>query len=155
MILSPLGLYKNSVVYDCIFVSYLGSTGACFMIVAIGIDIIEIARIQEALGRRGGRFRDRIFTAAEIGYCESRGSRFASYAARFAAKEAAMKALGTGWSDGVRWRDIEVVGAESGAPQLRLAGRALDRFLGMGGLRAHLSLSHSRELAMAQVVFES
>jgi holo-[acyl-carrier protein] synthase len=124
------------------------------MIVALGVDIVEIARIEEAFARRGARFRDRIFTQTEIDYCESRGSKFASYAARFAAKEAVMKALGTGWGDGVRWRDIEIVRG-SGAPTVVLAGRALERFRELGAERAHLTLSHSREVAIAQVVFES
>jgi len=123
------------------------------VIVAIGIDIIEIARIEEAFSTRGLRFRDRIFTAAEIDYCESRGAKFASYAARFAAKEAVMKALGTGWGDGVRWRDIEVVRG-SGAPTIVLSGRALELFRELGAKKVHLSLSHSREVAIAQVVLE-
>jgi len=124
------------------------------MIVALGVDIIEIARIEEAFARRGARFRDRIFTQTEIDYCESRGSKFASYAARFAAKEAVMKALGTGWGDGVRWRDIEIVRG-SGAPSVVLSGRALERFREMGAVKVHLTLSHTRDIAIAQVVFES
>ena len=125
------------------------------MIVALGVDIIEIARIEDAFARLGHRFRDRIFTESEIAYCESRGSRHASYAARFAAKEAVMKALGTGWGDGVRWRDIEVRRAESGGPSVFLTGQAFERFRELGAAKVHLSLSHSREIAIAQVVFES
>lgn len=124
------------------------------MIVAIGIDIVEIARIEEVFARRGERFRRRIFTEAEIDYCEARASRLESYAARFAAKEAAMKALGTGWGEGVGWRDIEVVREETGAPTLRLLGRALERMSEMGARKAHLSLTHSRDIAMAQVILE-
>jgi holo-[acyl-carrier protein] synthase len=124
------------------------------MIVALGVDIVEIARIEEAFARRGRRFRDRIFTESEISYCESRGSKFASYAARFAAKEAVMKALGTGWGDGVRWRDVEVVRG-AGAPTVVLSGRALQIFRELGAAKAHLTLSHSRELAIAQVIFET
>jgi holo-[acyl-carrier protein] synthase len=124
------------------------------MIIAIGIDIIEIARIEEVFARQGERFRKRVFTDSEAAYCESRASRPSSYAARFAAKEAAMKALGTGWSDGVRWRDIEVVRKEKGAPTLQLHGRALERMREIGARRAHLSLTHSRDLAMAQVILE-
>ena len=124
------------------------------MIIAIGIDIIEIARVEEVFYRQGERFRKRVFTEAEAAYCESRASRLSSYAARFAAKEAVMKALGTGWSDGVRWRDIEIVRGERGAPSLRLHGRALERLREIGARRAHVSLTHSREIAMAQVILE-
>src|SRR5438094_771006 len=83
------------------------------MIVGLGVDVCDVARIRRALeGRAGGRFQARVFTAAEQAYCEARRrGRFASYAARFAAKEAAMKALGTGWAEGVGWRDFEVVRA--------------------------------------------
>src|SRR6185503_13036868 len=104
------------------------------MIVATGIDIVEISRIEEILAQRGERFRSRVFTEAEIEYCESRTSKSESYAARFAAKEAVMKALGTGWAEGIAWRDIEVIRAETGAPSLRLSGRAFER-LGKIGAR--------------------
>lgn len=124
------------------------------MIVAIGIDIIEIARVEEIFARRGERFRNRVFTQAEIAYCEGRASSVESYAARFAAKEAMMKALGTGWGEGVGWQDIEVVRAETGAPSVQLHGRALERMTEMGARKAHLSLTHSREIAMAQVILE-
>ena len=124
------------------------------MIIAIGIDVIEIARVTEVFSRRGERFRKRVFTDAEIDYCEQRASRMASYAARFAAKEAAMKALGTGWSDGVRWRDIEIVRGEKGAPALQLHGRALERLHEIGARRVHVSLTHSEQIAMAEVILE-
>jgi len=87
-------------------------------------------------------------------YCERRASKFASYAARFAAKEAAMKALGTGWADGVGWTDVEVVSAANGAPGLLLHRRAQQRFREIGATRAHVSLTHSGNLAIAQVVLE-
>ena len=125
------------------------------MIIATGIDIVEISRIEDVFARRGDRFRLRVFTQSEIEYCEGRASRLESYAARFAAKEAAMKALGTGWAEGIAWRDIEVFRAETGGPALRLHGRALERFNKMGARKAHLSLTHSRDIAMAQVIFES
>ena len=125
------------------------------MIIASGIDIIEIARIEDAFARRGSRFRDRVFTESEITYCESLRAKYASYAARFAAKEATFKALGTGWSEGIGWCDVEVTRADSGKPTLRLSGRALEQFKEMGGRQTHLSLSHSKELAVAQVLFES
>src|SRR5436853_5857264 len=124
------------------------------MIVAIGIDIVEIARIEEVFARRGERFRNRVFTESEIAYCESRAAKMESYAARFAAKEAAMKALGTGWGDGVGWHDIEVRRSPTGVPSLQFRGRALERLNELGARRAHLSLTHSRDMAMAQVILE-
>ena len=125
------------------------------MIIATGIDLVETARLEKVLARRGNRFRDRVFTAGEIEYCEQRGSRMASYAARFAAKEAVMKALGTGWGSGVAWREIEVICGAGGAPRLELTGIALARFQSLGATSAHLSLTHSGGLAIAQVIFES
>ena len=125
------------------------------MIIATGIDLIEISRIADVFARQGERFRRRVFTEAEIEYCEARASRFASYAARFAAKEAAMKALKTGWGDRVAWRDIEVVRDERGAPSLKLRGRALEVMTRLGATRTHLSLAHSNDLAMAQVILEA
>jgi holo-[acyl-carrier protein] synthase len=125
------------------------------MIIAIGIDLVEISRIEEKLGRNNTRFRDRVFTAAEIAYCESRASRFASYAARFAAKEAAMKALGTGWAEGLSWQEIEIINNQAGAPLIHLVGRASERFNQLGATRAHVTLSHSRDTAIAQVIFEN
>jgi holo-[acyl-carrier protein] synthase len=125
------------------------------MIVSIGIDIVEIPRIEEKLSQGNTRFLNRVFTVGEIEYCEKRAGKFASYAARFAAKEAVMKALGTGWGDGVGWKEIEVFNEESGRPQINLNGRALEKFNQLGARRAHLSLSHSKDLAIAQVIFES
>jgi holo-[acyl-carrier protein] synthase len=110
--------------------------------------------MKEVFARRGERFRNRVFTEAEIDYCEGRASRLESYAARFAAKEAAMKALGTGWSEGVGWREIEVARAGTGAPTIQLHGRALERMSEIGARKAHLSLTHSRDIAMAQVILE-
>lgn len=124
------------------------------MIVAMGIDLVEISRLREVFARRGDRFRRRVFTAPEIAYCESRTAKMESYAARFAAKEAAMKALGTGWGDGVGWRDIEVLRSPTGVPELRFYGRALERLNELGARRAHLSLTHARDLAIAQVILE-
>jgi len=125
------------------------------MIVATGIDIVETARMEEVFARRGDRFRNRVFTADEIQYCEGRASRMESYAARFAAKEAVMKALGTGWAEGIGWRDIEVQRDESGKPLLELTGRARECFVALGARTAHLSLSHTRGLAIAQVILEA
>ena len=104
---------------------------------------------------RTPRFRERVFTESERAYCDSRGANSAQhYAARFAAKEAAFKALGTGWRDGIGWHDAEVVSQESGAPALVLRGYALTVFEQLGATRAHLSLSHTSEHAVAQVIFE-
>jgi holo-[acyl-carrier protein] synthase len=125
------------------------------MIVAIGIDIVEISRIEQVITRRGDRFLGRVFTKSEIAYCEGRASRFASYAVRFAAKEAVMKALGTGWAEGIAWREIEVARGEAGAPVLNITGRALERLRALGALRAHVSLTHSGDTAVAQVILES
>jgi holo-[acyl-carrier protein] synthase len=124
------------------------------MIVAIGIDIIEVARIREVLARTP-RFRERVFTAAERAYCDSRGAVAAQhYAARFAAKEAALKALQTGWRGGISWQDVEVASRDSGAPYLVLHGPVLELFKDSGAAAAHLSLSHTTEHAIAQVVLE-
>jgi holo-[acyl-carrier protein] synthase len=124
------------------------------MIVSIGIDIIEVARIREVL-QRTPRFRERVFTAAERAYCDSRGAVAAQhYAARFAAKEAALKALQTGWRGGISWQDVEVSSRESGAPYLILHGSVLGLFKDSGATAAHLSLSHTTEHAMAQVILE-
>ena len=125
------------------------------MIIAIGIDLVEVSRLEEVFARRGDRFRARVFTKNEIDYCESLGSKFPSYAARFAAKEAVMKALGTGWSEGVGWKDIEVVSRSGVAPAIILHKRALDRMGEIGASRVHVSLTHSGDMAIAQVVLES
>ena len=115
-----------------------------------GVDIIEIDRVRQVLERYGARFLQRVFTPGEIAYCRSRAP---NLAARFAAKEATMKALGTGVR-GVGWRDIEVVRAASGAPGLRLHGRGLARAERLGVSETALSLSHSREYAIAFVVVQ-
>jgi holo-[acyl-carrier protein] synthase len=125
------------------------------VIVSTGIDIIEIRRVREVLARTP-RFRERVFTAAERAYCDSRGAAAAEhYAARFAAKEAAFKALGTGWRDGLTWHDAEITSDEQGAPVLHLTGRARSLFDASGATRAHVSLSHTAEHAVAQVIFEA
>ena len=125
------------------------------MIVGIGIDIIEVARIREVL-ERTPRFRERVFTPAERLYCDSRGAVAAQhYAARFAAKEAMMKALQTGWRGGISWQDVEIAPRESGAPYLIFHGPVLELFNSSGATHAHLSLSHTTEHAIAQVLLET
>jgi|ERR1041384_2827792 holo-[acyl-carrier protein] synthase len=125
------------------------------MIIAIGIDLVEVSRLEEVFARRGERFCARVFTEGEVTYCESLGAKFPSYAARFAAKEAVMKALGTGWSAGVGWKDIEVISQPGGAPRIKLHKRALDRMREIGASRVHVSLTHSGNLAIAQVILEA
>jgi holo-[acyl-carrier protein] synthase len=125
------------------------------MIVGTGIDIAEVERIEQTIARFGGRFKERIFTADEIRYCESKANKAERYAARFAAKEAGMKAIGTGWSHGVRWQDIEVRRLPGGRPTVVFQGRAGEIFAKLGGVRAHLSITHTKESAMAYVIIES
>jgi holo-[acyl-carrier protein] synthase len=124
------------------------------VIVSIGIDIIEVARIREVL-LRTPRFTERVFTRAERDYCDSRGAVAAQhYAARFAAKEAALKALQTGWRGGISWRDVEVSARDSGAPYLIFTGEVLTVFQKFNATAAHLTLSHTSEHAIAQVILE-
>jgi holo-[acyl-carrier protein] synthase len=125
------------------------------MIVGLGVDIAEISRIEKAISRYGDHILHRLFTAAEIDYCESYRNRFERYAGRFAAKEAAMKALGTGWRKGVRWVDIEVIREPSGKPSLRLAGQAHAFAARMGVRNIVLSITHSDDSALAEVIFEN
>jgi holo-[acyl-carrier protein] synthase len=125
------------------------------LIVGLGLDISEIDRIEAALTRHGSAILRRLYTDAEVSYCESHKNKFERYAGRFAAKEAAMKALGTGWRRGVRWRDIEVVREPSGKPTLRLTGVALSIAQGLGVRNISVTITHSGNLALAQVIFES
>jgi len=125
------------------------------MIVGTGIDIAEVDRIAESITRFGDRFLHRIYTEGEIQYCESKANRFERYAARFAAKEAAMKALGTGWNHGVRWRDIEVTRRPGGRPTLVFHGKAAEFAARLGTTNIALSLTHTVAQAMAQVILES
>jgi holo-[acyl-carrier protein] synthase len=125
------------------------------MIVGTGIDIAEVPRIGQAIERFGERFLQRIFTAGEIRYCDSKANRVERYAARFAAKEAAMKALGTGWNHGVRWRDCEVVRAPGGRPTMTFHGKAGEFAAKMGVKNIALSLTHTTEQAIAQLILES
>jgi holo-[acyl-carrier protein] synthase len=120
-------------------------------IIGLGIDATDIARIAATLDRYGERFRRRIFTGDEIAYCTRRRVPAIHFAGRFAAKEAAMKALGTGRSRGVLWRDIEVV-RHGGPPQLRFHGGAGRRLEAIGGRSSLLTITHSKDLAMAQVL---
>jgi len=125
------------------------------MIVGTGIDIAEVARIRQSIARFGDRFLRRIYTPDEIRYCDSKANRVERYAARFAAKEAAMKALGTGWNHGVRWLDCEVVRQPGGRPSLAFHGKAAEFAAKLGVKNAALSLTHTSEQAIAQVILES
>jgi holo-[acyl-carrier protein] synthase len=120
-------------------------------IVGLGFDATDIGRIAATLERYGDRFRHRIFTSGEIAYCMRRRTPAINFAGRFAAKQAAMKALGTGRSRGVLWRDIEVV-RHGGPPQLRFHGGAGRRLEAIGGRSSLLTITHSTDLAMAQVI---
>jgi holo-[acyl-carrier protein] synthase len=120
-------------------------------IIGLGLDATEIDRVAATMKRFGDRFLARIFTPGEIAYCTRRRTPAIHFAGRFAAKEAAMKALGTGRSRGVLWRDIEVV-RRGGPPQLQFHGGAQRRFTAVGGRSSLLTITHSRDLALAQVL---
>ena len=124
------------------------------MIVGTGIDVAEVDRIAASVERFGRRFIERVFTEAEIRYCESKANKAERYAARFAAKEAGMKAIGTGWSRGVRWRDIEVQRQPGGRTTVAFHGKAGEYFAELGAEQAHLSLTHTKGMALAVVVLE-
>ncbi|MEJ5367792.1 MAG: holo-[acyl-carrier-protein] synthase [Bryobacteraceae bacterium] len=124
------------------------------MILGTGIDLTEVDRIREAVERFGRRFLDRVFTPGEIAYVEGKANRHERYAARFAAKEAGMKAIGTGWRRGVRWQDFEVRNQRSGRPELVLHGVAAEVARQMGVERIHLSLTHTATVAQAFVILE-
>jgi holo-[acyl-carrier protein] synthase len=120
-------------------------------IIGTGLDATDITRIAAAIERYGDRFVHRVFTEGEIAYCRRKHDFASSFAARFAAKEAAMKALGTGHSQGVFWKGIEVT-RRSGPPQLRFHAGAAARLMALGATGALLTLTHSRELAIAHVL---
>ena len=124
------------------------------MILGSGVDLCEVPRIEATIGRYGVRFLDRVFTAREIAYADRKANRFERYAARFAAKEAGMKALGTGWTGGITWRDFEVVNLPSGRPTLTFHGRAAEIAEKLGVRHVALSLTHTKEQALAMVILE-
>lgn len=127
------------------------------MIFGLGVDLAEVDRIREALERTttGERFRNRVFTQGEQVYCERRARKYESYAARFAAKEATMKALGRGWTRDTGWTNIEVVRPRGGRPEIQLHGRTAELAQRLGIHRLHLAITHTAETAMAQVVAET
>src|SRR5438552_19191525 len=123
--------------------------------VGTGIDISEVPRIAQSIARFGDKFLRRVFTDGEIRYCDAKANRIERYAARFAAKEAAMKALGTGWNFGVRWRDVEVSRKPGSRPTLIFHGKAAEFAAKLGTVNVALSLSHTSEQAIAHVLLES
>ncbi|MBL8152414.1 MAG: holo-ACP synthase [Blastocatellia bacterium] len=125
------------------------------MIVGSGIDIIEISRVASAIERNGERFLARVYTQIERDYCEKSKQSSTHYAGRFAAKEAVLKALGTGLSGAIRWVDVEIVPTKDGPPRLNLKAAALERFSEIGAVRSHITISHSRDYAVAMALFES
>jgi holo-[acyl-carrier protein] synthase len=124
------------------------------MIVGLGIDVAEVKRIGEVIEAQKERFLRRVYTPDEVAYCEQFKNRYERYAGRFAVKEAAMKALGTGWSRGVRWVDVEVVRQRGGRPMLALKGEAKKIADAMGVKNMAISITHTAEQAFAQVIFE-
>ena len=124
------------------------------MIVGTGVDLAEVPRIRASVERFGARFVERIYTPGEVAYVERKANRFERYTARFAAKEAGMKAIGTGWKRGVRWQDFEVVNLPTGRPTLRLHGVAAEFAKRLGVRNISLSLTHTAEMAMAHVILE-
>jgi holo-[acyl-carrier protein] synthase len=124
------------------------------LIVGTGVDLAEVSRIRASIERFGDRFRDRIFTPLEIAYVEKKANKYERYAGRFAAKEAGMKAIGTGWKRGVTWHDFEVVNLPSGRPTLKLSGVAAAVASQLGVTAIQLSITHTSELGMAHVILE-
>jgi len=124
------------------------------MIVGLGVDIAEVGRVQGAIERQGERFLKRVFTERERAYCEQFKNKYERYAGRFAVKEAAMKALGTGWSRGVRWVDVEVVRERGGRPRLELYGEAKKIAAKLGVKHIAVTITHTESQALGQVIFE-
>lgn len=124
------------------------------MILGTGIDIIEVERIAFRVGRDNG-FKEFVFSKNEISYCDAKASPFEHYAARFAAKEAFLKAVGRGWDTGLQWNEIEIVNEKNGKPSLRITGTTEQMLAPMGIRTIHLSLSHLKSMATAIVILES
>lgn len=124
------------------------------MIIGTGIDLAEVPRIRQSIERFGERFTHRIYTPRERAYVERKANKFERYAARFAAKEAGMKAIGTGWRGGITWQDFEVTNLPSGKPTLAFHGRAAEVAARLGVKNVSLSLTHTAENGMAFVIVE-
>lgn len=123
------------------------------MIIGVGIDIVEVRRISRAL-EGGDTMAKRVFTPDEIEYCTSRKNRYQHFAGRFASKEAALKALGTGWQGGIRWKDVETVAGQTGRPELRFHGKAKELVDAAGATAALVTITHVTEYAVAVVILE-
>lgn len=121
-------------------------------VIAHGVDLVDVHRVEQMASRHGQRFLDRVFTLAEQEYCQRSKRRFEHYAGRFAAKEAVMKVLGTGWRNGIAWSDIEVVNASSGAPSVRLAGLCAVTARERGIATILISISHTDSHAIASAI---
>lgn len=128
--------------------------GILSVIVGTGTDLCEVHRIRAAIERNGERFLRRVYTPVEIAYVERKANKFERYAARFAAKEAGMKAIGTGWRKGVSWQDFEVINLPSGKPTLKLSGVTARIADELGVIHIHLSLTHTETFGMANVILE-
>ena len=124
------------------------------MILGTGLDLVEVARIADLAARHGERFLKRVFTPAELDYCLPKAARDVHLAGRFAAKEAVFKALGTGWSETVSWKQVEVLANASGAPEVKLTGGAAGRLAALGGKRVFVSITHDARLAAASATIE-
>lgn len=124
------------------------------MILGLGVDIVEVQRIRSAL-KNAERMVNRVFTAEEIRYCSDRKKKFQHFAGRFAAKEAALKALGTGWQRGITWKDVEVSSNKLGKPELTFHGKAKRIFQELGARQTQLSITHAQEYALAVVILEN
>lgn len=125
------------------------------LIIGMGVDLAEVGRVRQAIERRGERILKRLYTAKERAYCERARNKYERYAGRFAAKEAAMKALGTGWRRGIRWVDLEVVREPGGRPTMVLHGEARNIADRLGVKHIAMSITHTETQALAQVIFES
>ena len=123
------------------------------MIIGIGVDIVEVHRIRNAL-RGTQRMQERVFTEEEIQFCTSRKRQYQHFGGRFAAKEAALKALGTGWSRGIRWKEVEITDDETGKPILTFHGKAKEIFEQLSARTAWISITHSPDHAVAMVILE-
>ena len=124
------------------------------MIHGTGVDIIKISRIKHSIQKYSGKFEERVFTAKEIDYCRSKADPSKHFAARFAAKEAVLKSLGTGMAQGITWKDMEILNRESGQPVLNLTGRGRHIFDALNLKDIHISITHDKSYALAQAIAE-
>ncbi|HSR69714.1 MAG TPA: holo-ACP synthase [Acidobacteriota bacterium] len=123
------------------------------MIIGIGVDIVEVERMRKAMAN-SAPLREKVFTENEIRYCGERKTQNQNFAGRFAAKEAVLKALGTGWSVGIRWTDVETLPDDRGKPQIVLHGKAKEIYQASGANSAHVTITHSEHNAVAVVILE-